>query len=72
MTMRNVGRTDALVRLGLGFALLALAAFFNARPFLTLGIGALAALVLGTGLTRSCPLYVVLGLSTSTKPVRRV
>lgn len=62
--MRNVGSVDAAIRLLIGVAFVVAAAVWNQRPFLALGAGALAALMLGTGLTRSCPLYVALGLNT--------
>ena len=64
MTMRNVGTADAAIRIVLGFGLVVAAGVLSAQPFLALGAGALAILVLGTGLTRSCPLYLVLGMST--------
>jgi len=62
MTMRNVGTADAAIRIVLGLALVVAAAFMTNRPFLVVGTGALAVLLLGTGLTRSCPLYLVLGI----------
>lgn len=64
MTMRNVGTVDAAIRIVVGLGLLVTAGFLNERPLLVLGAGALAVLVLGTGLTRSCPLYLVFGTST--------
>lgn len=64
MTMRNVGSTDAGIRLVVGLGLLVLAAVLNARPFLALAAAAIATLVLGTALTRSCPVYVALGITT--------
>lgn len=65
MVRRNVGTLDASVRVLLGFGLLGLAARFHARPFVALGLAAVAILVLGTGLTHSCPLYVLLGFTSS-------
>lgn len=65
MVRRNVGTFDASVRVLLGFGLLGLAARFHARPFVALGLAAVAILVLGTGLTHSCPLYVLLGFTSS-------
>ncbi len=64
MVRRNVGTLDASVRVLLGFGLLGLAARFYARPFVALGLAAVAVLVLGTGLTHSCPLYVLFGLTS--------
>jgi hypothetical protein len=65
MTMRNVGKVDAAIRMTMGVGLLIVAAVVNARPFLALAAAALGVLALGTALTRSCPLYVVLGVNTS-------
>jgi hypothetical protein len=70
MFAHNVGRADAGIRAVIGTGLLGLAAAFNARPFVALGAAALALLLLGTALTRSCPLYLALGLSTSRPPQR--
>ena len=66
--MKNVGRLDAGVRIALGIALLALAAAVNGRPFLSIAAALGALLIVGTGLTRFCPLYTTLGLSTGAKP----
>ena len=73
MSMRNVGAADAAIRILIGIALLMVAAVLNNRPFVALGAGALAVLVLGTGLTQSCPLYVALGFNTAdaAKPGRQ-
>jgi hypothetical protein len=70
MTMRNVGTVDAGVRIGLGLVLLLSGLTLTARPLLTLGAAALAVLILGTGVVRSCPLYVALGLSTWRHPAK--
>lgn len=61
---RNVGTVDAAVRGLLGIVLLAAAAIFNQRPFLALGAAFLALVFLGTAITRVCPLYVLVGMST--------
>jgi hypothetical protein len=61
---RNVGSIDAAVRALLGMVLLLAAAVFNQRPFLALGAGFLALVFLGTAVTRVCPLYVLMGMST--------
>ena len=61
---RNVGNIDAAVRALLGLVLLSAAAIFNERPFLAIGAGFLALVFLGTALTRVCPLYVLVGMST--------
>lgn len=65
MVRHNVGTLDASVRILLGFGFLGLAARFNGRPFAALGLAAVGILVLGTGLSHSCPLYVLLGFSSS-------
>jgi hypothetical protein len=58
----NVGATDARVRWALAAVFFAVAMAFNASPVITL-TAALAALVMaGTALTRSCPLYRLLGI----------
>ena len=62
--MRNVGTIDAGIRVTAGIGLLVVAAVLNTRPFLALAAAALATLILGTALTRSCPLYVALDIST--------
>jgi len=63
-TNRNVGNIDAAVRALFGIVLLAAAAIFNERPFLALGAAFLALVFLGTAVTRVCPLYVLVGMST--------
>jgi hypothetical protein len=63
-TNRNVGNIDAAVRALLGMVLLAAAAIFNQRPFLALGAAFLALVFLGTAVTRVCPLYVLVGMTT--------
>jgi Inner membrane protein YgaP-like, transmembrane domain len=58
----NVGATDAKVRWALAAVFFAVAIAFNASPVITL-VAALAALVLAsTALTRSCPLYRLMGI----------
>ena len=64
MPNRNVGNVDAAVRALFGIVLLAAAAIFNERPFLALGAAFLALVFLGTAVTRVCPLYVLVGMST--------
>jgi hypothetical protein len=58
----NVGARDARVRWALAAVFFAVAIAFNASPAITL-VAALAALLMaGTALTRSCPLYRLLGI----------
>lgn len=62
--LRNVGTIDAWIRGALAVALFLGAVLLNQYPVISLA-AALAALVsLGTALTRSCPLYHALHLST--------
>jgi hypothetical protein len=69
---RNVGGVDAAVRALLGIVLLAAAAIFNQRPFLALGAGFLALVFLGTALTRVCPLYLLVEMSTQDRQAPQV
>jgi hypothetical protein len=66
--VKNVGRLDGGLRIAVGIGLLGLAAAVNARPYLAIASALLALLVIGTGLTRFCPLYTVLGWNTEAKP----
>ena len=59
--MKNVTRWDAGVRITLGVGLIGLAAVLNARPFLAIAAALAGLVMIGTGLTRFCPLYTVLG-----------
>jgi hypothetical protein len=70
MTMHtNVGATEARVRWVLAAVLFAVAIAFNATPVVTL-VAALAALVMaGTALTRTCPLYRLLGIHSETPKI---
>ena len=60
----NVGRTDAWIRGALSVVFLVLAAVFSADPLISLVAALLALLLAATGLTRSCPLYTLFGVST--------
>jgi hypothetical protein len=66
---RNVGSTDALVRIALG-AVLGLASLailgnaLDAPMLLSPVLGVVAAIMLTTGLTNTCGLYSVLGVRT--------
>lgn len=60
----NVGKADGGIRLVVGVALFILAALLAPAPLVSL-LAALAGVVLiGTALTRRCPLYALLGLDT--------
>lgn len=60
----NVGRIDAWIRGALSIVFLVLAAVFSAQPLVSLVAALLALLLAATALTRSCPLYTILGMST--------
>jgi hypothetical protein len=63
----NVGAREAKVRWALATLFFTVAIAFNAFPAITL-VAALAALVMaGTALTRSCPLYRLLGIHATPK-----
>ncbi len=64
MSSKNVGRGDAGVRWMLGLALLVTSAFFQDRPLVSLGIGFIGLIFIGTALFRTCPLYTLLRLNT--------
>lgn len=64
---RNVGGTDAAIRLVVGILLVGVATALATRP-LAAGIVALVAVVMFvTAYTHICPLYRLLGLDTSAK-----
>jgi Inner membrane protein YgaP-like, transmembrane domain len=58
----NVGARDARVRWALAAVFFAVAIAFNASPAITLMAALAALLMAGTALTRSCPLYRLLGI----------
>ncbi|MGE5026849.1 MAG: DUF2892 domain-containing protein [Betaproteobacteria bacterium] len=55
----NVGTIDRVIRIVVGLALLAWAAFFNGPVWAWIGV-----LPLATGVLRICPAYSVLGINT--------
>jgi hypothetical protein len=60
----NVGRTDTCIRGVLAIAFLILAAVFHDLVTLSLVTLLLALLCAGTALTRNCPLYALLRITT--------
>ncbi len=68
MNTRNVGWRDAGIRGFMGLALLMISTTFQDRPLVALGIGFLALILLGTALSRSCPLYRLLGIDGHPRP----
>jgi hypothetical protein len=62
---RNVGRLDAVLRLGLSLALFGVSLAYNNSAAISL-LAALAALAIaGTAVSRKCPAYTVLKVSTA-------
>lgn len=60
----NVGTPDSVIRLVAGILLFFIAALLNATPVPSL-LAALGGVTLtGTALTRKCPLYALVGIST--------
>ena len=68
MRSRNVGRCDAGIRVFAGLALLVLSGIIQDRPLVALGIGFIAAILLGTALMRVCPLYTLFRINTAPHP----
>lgn len=67
----NVGSTDAIVRWIFAAVFFAAAVVFNAIPVVTLMAAVLGLVMAGTALTRSCPLYTILGLNTRERDEQR-
>lgn len=61
----NVGHADAWIRGAVAVVAIVLAAFVNHLPIVSLGLAVAALLLMGTALTRFCPLYGVLGISSA-------
>src|SRR5256885_15305575 len=61
----NMGGVDTAVRAVVGTGLTVWAAFAaNAQPFLALGAGLVATIILTTAIAGVCPLYTRLGIDT--------
>lgn len=60
----NIGATEQKVRIGAGVALLAAAAFAPVSRGWKIGLGALGAAQIVTGMTTFCPLWHALGINT--------
>lgn len=60
----NVGSTDRLIRLIAGVLLIALA-IFAVQGVWAWVLGIVGVVLIGTGALRFCPLYRLLGISTS-------
>ena len=61
---QNVGRADAWVRWMLAAVLFVASVVFNADAWLSLGSATATLVMVATALTRRCPLYTLLGLTT--------
>ena len=66
-TACNVGSMDSYVRLGIGVIFLLIVIFAPVTGGLKILFVVLAAVGLGTGLLKFCPLYRILGISTCEK-----
>ena len=62
--MHNVGRVDSAIRIVAGLAFFGVAVAVGARPFLAIAATFVGLMVLGTGVTRFCPLYTLLDVNT--------
>lgn len=76
----NVGSLDATIRWTFAVVFFGMAIAFNSAPAIALVTALLALVMAGTALTKVCPLYTALGISTAghgtpgepkEKPVRR-
>ncbi len=65
MTTKNISGVDTAVRTVLGiFLMVGAAAVADSHPFLTLGAGVVATIILTTAIAGVCPLYTLLGIDT--------
>ena len=62
--MKNIGRLDATLRITGSVVLLVAALALHQRPFLAIAVGLASLLLLGTAVTRFCPLYTVFHITT--------
>lgn len=61
----NVGKTDQIIRIVVGVALLLWSFFGSQGVFWSIVLLVLGAIALYTGITKKCPLYKALGKSTT-------
>jgi hypothetical protein len=66
-TASNVGSADSWIRLGVGIIFLLIVIFSSVTGALKILFVILAAIGIGTGLLKFCPLYRVIGISTCKK-----
>lgn len=65
--MKNVGKTDSLVRYGLAAVLVVIGVMNGAGSTLSLVLYALAAVLVVTAAVRFCPIWKVLGIKTTSR-----
>lgn len=70
-TYRNMSATDALIRGVLAVALMVAAGLLHANPAVSLAAALVGFVLIGTALTRYCPIYRLLKLSTARDPSHR-
>jgi Protein of unknown function (DUF2892) len=70
--LKNVGSADKTIRLGLALlaSVGAIWAIGASSVWMAVGLGAGAAILLGTALLNTCPLYLPFGISTRRGKVR--
>jgi len=66
MSSRNVGWRDAGVRGFIGGVLLLNSSALQDRPLLALAVGFIGLIFVGTALFRTCPVYTLLRINSST------
>lgn len=72
MLTKNIGGVDTAIRAVLGSLTMVLAAVAaDPHPFLALGGGLIAVVLLTTAIAGACPLYTVLGVDTRPRTQRR-
>lgn len=65
--MKNVGKTDSLVRYGLAVALVIIGVVNGVGSTLSLVMFALAAVLAVTAAIKFCPIWKVLGIKTTSR-----
>jgi hypothetical protein len=69
MTTKNIGGVDVAIRTVLGSIFMVWAAVVaDSHPFLALGAGLVATVLLVTAIAGVCPLYTALGLDGQARP----
>jgi len=60
---KNVGKTDKMIRLGLG--IIALIGSLLTQPIVSYVLGLIGIMFVFTGIIESCTLYTILGINTN-------